>query len=70
MLFKKDIEPSCTYCRHGRILGGGEVGCVKKGIVSMSGQCKHFSYDPLARKPSKPLTLNKELYDEDSFKID
>ena len=69
MLFKKDIEPSCTYCRHGRPLGQNEVGCVKLGVVSSNGKCKRFQYNPLARKPSKPPTLKTDMFDEDSFKL-
>lgn len=69
MLFKKDIEPSCTYCRHGRPLSKNEVGCVKIGIVSANSRCKRFSYNPLARIPSKPLTIKNNLFDESSFSL-
>lgn len=70
MLFKNDIEPSCTYCRHGRPLGENEIGCIKLGIVSVDGRCKRFAYNPLARIPSKPLSLNRERYDEKEFSLD
>ncbi|MBQ6540378.1 MAG: hypothetical protein IJL71_05070 [Oscillospiraceae bacterium] len=69
MLFKKDVEPSCLYCRYGRPLGQNEVGCLKLGVVSANGKCKRFSYDPLSRKPMKPLVLKTDVFDEESFKL-
>lgn len=70
MLFKKDIEPSCTYCRYGRPLGNNEIGCIKLGIVSVDGRCKRFAYNPLARKPTMHLPLNKDRYDEKQFSLE
>jgi hypothetical protein len=40
--------------------------CVKKGIVSASGACRRFRYDPLKRVPPKPLAASfAHLKDED-----
>ena len=34
MLFRKDIEPSCSYCKRGTPLSDSEVVCSRKGIVA------------------------------------
>ena len=65
MLFKKNIEPCCSYCKHGNIISDTEVICIKKGIVTSAGACRKFSYDPLKRQPPnmavyKPTTLSEE----------
>lgn len=54
-LFDKKIDPRCGYCQWGSPLDGGEMMCVKKGIVACAGSCRHFRYDPLKRTPPKPL---------------
>lgn len=69
MLFRKKIEPSCTYCVHGAIIDESSVICVKKGVVKSWGKCRRFAYDPLKREPeavSKPLT---EGLSEKDFEI-
>lgn len=53
MLFRKDIEPRCEYCRHGTALGREEIGCVKLGITSPGGNCPKFRYDPVKREPER-----------------
>ena len=58
MLFEKDIDPRCAYCQRGTPLEDGRVMCVKKGIVSASGACRRFRYDPLKRVPPKPLAAS------------
>lgn len=65
-LFEKDIEPRCGYCQRSAPLEGEKVMCVKKGIVSAAGACRHFRYDPLKRVPPKPVTASFDhLKDED-----
>ncbi len=54
MLFQHKIEPRCTYCKRGRPLEDGQVVCPKRGIMSPSGSCRSFSYDPLKRVPPRP----------------
>lgn len=65
MLFKKSIEPCCSYCKNGNRITDTEVICIKRGIVSSAGSCRRFSYDPLKRRPPnmavyKPCTLSEE----------
>ena len=31
----------------------------KKGIVEPDGRCRKYSYDPLKRRPKKPLLVEK-----------
>ncbi|MCL2819949.1 MAG: hypothetical protein FWD38_03860 [Oscillospiraceae bacterium] len=56
MLFRKNIEPSCAYCRHGASLGFGEIACSKRGIMSEAGKCTSFKYEPTKRKPEYAAT--------------
>ncbi len=66
MLFEKDMDPRCAYCQRGTPLEDGRGMCVKKGIVSASGACRRFRYDPLKRVPPKPLAASfAHLKDED-----
>jgi hypothetical protein len=51
MLFSRNILPSCSHCRFGIFIGGGEVACVKRGIVSAVSYCRQYFYDPLKRVP-------------------
>ena len=66
MLFNRDIEPSCTYCRFGLGLGYDEYVCSMRGIVSGSGFCSSFVYEPTKREPDVLMKLkNTELSEED-----
>ena len=67
MLFKKDIEPRCAYCKRGANLDEELVMCMKKGIVSPAGACRAFQYDPLKRVPPKPLSANFSHLKEEDF---
>ena len=51
MLFRRNIEPRCAYCKHGVSLGAGEVICIKRGIMSEDAKCSAFRYEPTKRKP-------------------
>ena len=69
MLFRKNVEPSCSYCAHGASIDEVTVICVKKGIVKSWDKCRRFEYDPLKREPeapSKPLTSGLS---EEDFEI-
>jgi len=57
MLFRDDIEPCCAYCKHGNQVSIDRVGCLKRGIVSLWGSCRKFSYDPLKRQPERPRKI-------------
>lgn len=67
MLFEKDMEPRCAYCKRGAPLDEDQVMCVKKGIVSPAGSCRKFKYDPLKRVPPKPLTVDFSHLKEEDF---
>lgn len=54
MLFSRTLAPSCSYCRFGTAMGGGEIACIKRGITSEGGYCRKFRYDPLKREPERP----------------
>ena len=55
MLFRKKIEPRCSYCARGGRANDHEVICAKKGIVPAESHCGAFRYDPLKRvHPSSP----------------
>lgn len=69
MLFRKKIEKSCTYCRFGTMLENDLALCIKKGVVSVSGKCRKFSYDPIKRVPSKPKALDFSKYDTEDFSL-
>ena len=46
MLFRKKIEPRCSYCARGGRANDHEVICAKKGIVPAESHCGAFRYDP------------------------
>ncbi|MDN0032542.1 hypothetical protein [Oscillibacter ruminantium] len=69
MLFRKDIDPRCAYCRQGAQINEREVACVKKGIVPMEGSCRKFRYDPLKRMPPRPATLETTRLKEEDFSL-
>lgn len=60
LLNKKDISPSCSYCKYGKAAPDGEtVLCKKKGVVEKDFACKKFSYDVLKRQPKRPKPLEQ-----------
>lgn len=66
MLFRKDIEKHCAWCRHGSAAEEGFVVCLKHGIKRESDACRSFSYDPLKRVPPRPKQVDfTALKDED-----
>ena len=66
MLFRKNMEPRCAYCRRGQQINDREVACVKRGIVPVEHQCRAFQYDPLKRVPPRPAKADfSRLKDED-----
>ncbi len=69
MLFRKDIEPCCSYCEKGSLISETEVRCKKRGVVSAAGSCSAFRYDPLKREPPRPAKLHAEKYSEEDFKL-
>ena len=69
MLFRKKIQPSCSYCAHGASLAEGQILCSKKGVVSPDGKCMKFRYDPIKRIPAKPKALDFSKYDPEDFSL-
>ena len=69
MLFQKDIEPRCAYCKRGTPLDGEQVICIRRGIVSPTGSCRRFKYDPLKRVPPRPAKFSGGGLSGDDFKL-
>lgn len=69
MLFRRDMDPRCAYCRRGQQINDREVACVKRGIVPSEGQCRAFQYDPLKRVPPRPAALETGRLKAEDFAI-
>ncbi|MCD7828996.1 MAG: hypothetical protein LUG58_00995 [Clostridiales bacterium] len=69
MLFRKDIEPRCTYCRHGSALNEEQIACHKKGIVSPGYHCRRFAYDPLRRVPPARAQVDFSRFKDEDFEL-
>lgn len=69
MLFNKKIEPCCSYCDSGVKISPTEVACIRRGIVSASGSCGKFKYDPLRREPPAPQALKTDGLSDEDFKL-
>ena len=70
MIFRKNVEPACAYCRHSREAEEDSCICVKRGIVSPWDSCRHFSYDPLKRVPETAPVPKTEGLDQADFDLD
>jgi len=68
MLFRKDMEPCCAYCKHGTQINLDKVACVKRGVVSLHGACRKFTYDPIKRIPERPRKF-QTASDEEPFQL-
>ena len=69
MLFRKDIDPRCAYCKRGQQLNEREVACVKRGVVPVEHSCGSFRYDPLKRVPPRPAALDRSKHSEEDFSL-
>lgn len=69
MLFRKDIEPRCSYCKYGTPIGSESVACVKKGVLSEGDHCRSFSYDPFKRTPPVPAAPDFSRLKEEDFSL-
>lgn len=71
MLFRDDIEPNCSYCRHGTDIGQpggrGDIACSKRGIVAAGAHCRKFRYEPTKREPEFARSLNAASLSEEDF---
>ena len=69
MLFRKDIEPRCAYCKFAKNAEPGTVICRKKGIRPESEACRRFRYDPLRRVPPRPTLPDFSKYDDRDYSL-
>lgn len=69
MLFKKQIEKSCSYCAYCTNLNDEQALCIKRGIVSLYGKCRKFVYDPCKRIPVKQKAVDFQKYDKEDFSL-
>ena len=69
MVFRKDIEPHCGYCRHASFAGEGIVICEKKGVLPAEGHCRWFRYNPLRRTPPPPMLPDFSKYDDRDYSL-
>lgn len=68
-LFNFNSEPSCGYCKFGRLSPDSQmILCIKKGIMMPESHCSSFKYDPLKRKP-KPKSQIFTDFSEDEFSL-
>lgn len=66
-LFDSQMVPKCRYCAYGMLASSGQnVLCPKKGVVSNDYFCRRFQYDPLKRKPQKPI---RQTFQKEDFTI-
>ncbi len=66
-LFDSKIVPKCCYCTHGTFSSAGQsILCPKKGVVTGDFFCRRFQYDPLKRKPQKPI---RQTFQQEDFTI-
>ena len=68
-LFRKKIERRCEYCVHGTRLDEDTILCYKKGIRTIDGKCRKFTYDPCKRVPAKPKALDFDKYQEYDYSL-
>lgn len=57
ILFRKNIEPRCAYCKYAHLLDEQSGICKRRGIVALQDHCRRFKYDPISRIPPKPAVL-------------
>ena len=70
MLFSKDIEPRCEYCRHAVPFEGEDVvGCKHRGVMRLEDKCRRFVYDPLKRVPEPPMVFHAKEFDKEDFEL-
>lgn len=69
MLFRKKIQKSCSYCKHGTKFENDKILCPKKGIMPSDKKCRKFSYDPLKRVPLKPKAPDFEKYNKEDYSL-
>lgn len=69
MLFRKDIDRCCAYCKHAGAAGGDRMLCARRGLVSPQDQCRAFSYDPLRRTPRRAKAPDFQALGEKDYSL-
>ena len=69
MLFRKEIEPCCAYCRYAGVVDETSVVCIKRGVSNSWDRCRHFQYDPLKRVPEAPQPVRTFGLNESDFEL-
>lgn len=69
MLFRKEIEPYCSYCARGARLNENEIMCIRRGIVTPGYHCPAFRYEPLKRVPPRPPKLDLAILENEDFSL-
>ncbi len=69
MLFRKNIEPRCAYCKFAASAEPETVICRKYGIRKETEHCRKFRYDPMRRVPPRPVTVDFSKYDGQDFSL-
>ena len=51
-----ELEKLCKYCERAQELSDeNHMLCPKYGVVEADNDCRRFIYDPLKRRPAKPI---------------
>ena len=54
----EELEKLCKYCERAQELSDENLMlCPKYGVVEADNDCRRFVYDPLKRRPAKPVKL-------------
>lgn len=54
----ESLEKLCKYCERAQELNDeGKMLCPKYGVVEADNDCRRFIYDPLKRRPAKPIKV-------------
>lgn len=69
MLFRKNIERSCSYCVFSAKLDENQVLCAKHGVKALDGKCFKFRYDPCKRIPPKAKALDFSRYNQEDYSL-
>ena len=69
-LYNENIEPRCVYCSYGKIMGKDEIACVRRGIMSSSGHCRGFRYEPTKREPRETQGFVALKFSQKDFSIE
>lgn len=69
MLFRKDIERVCRYCKHSWEIDEEHMACIKKGVVNVGDYCKNFSYDALKREPPETRLPDFSKFSDEDFTL-